>query len=107
MRDLAQPRGGVVFKLAQAVAGEVAGTVQAVADGGDDVADGAEHAAGVGGLRQQALGEAQQAVAGAFDVQVLAGGFLEVGAVKVAVRPEAWHIRRDGAGLAAKLVKAA
>jgi iron(III) transport system ATP-binding protein len=29
------------------------------------------------------------------------------GAVKVAVRPEAWHIHRDGTGLAAKLLKLA
>ncbi|MFO1244846.1 MAG: hypothetical protein U1E71_06640 [Ramlibacter sp.] len=44
------------------------------------------NAAGVGGLRQQALGEAQQAVAGAVDVQALTGGAGEVAGVKLAVQ---------------------
>jgi iron(III) transport system ATP-binding protein len=32
---------------------------------------------------------------------------VNAGKVKVAVRPEAWHIHRDGTGLAAKLLKLA
>jgi iron(III) transport system ATP-binding protein len=40
-------------------------------------------------------------------LQVLSRQLIRAGSVKVAVRPEAWHIHRDGSGLAAKLLKQA
>lgn len=40
-------------------------------------------------------------------LQVHSRHAVAAGQVKVAVRPEAWHIRRDGAGLPAKLLKRA
>jgi iron(III) transport system ATP-binding protein len=40
-------------------------------------------------------------------LQVMSRQSVAPGKVKVAVRPEAWHIHRDGTGLAAKLLKLA
>ena len=61
------------------------------------------------------MGEAMLFTASALECGTVALGPLTIqpvapvklGAVKVAVRPEAWQIRRSGAGVAAKLVKSA
>jgi iron(III) transport system ATP-binding protein len=40
-------------------------------------------------------------------LQVMSRQSVVAGKVKVAVRPEAWHIHRDGTGLSARLMKLA